>query len=218
MERVDLTGKPVRGSLCALVAAIALAAGTVQAGEENPALQLMQRTTDELLRLLNEESDRYSDDIQHLDKIIEKVILPVVDMQTFSRLVLGKHWQSYSDSERSDFVESFQSMLIRTYGKRLLTTDVANLKVEYDSKQKHDPGKRYQIVKSRIILGGGEAPLDISYSLIDRDGWKVFDIIIDGTSLARQLRGAYAAEIQEDGPDALLARLKNTGARKAGAE
>jgi ABC-type transporter MlaC component len=213
-----LTGKPVRGSLCALVAAIALAAGTVQAGEENPALQLMQRTTDELLLRLNEESDLYSDDIQHLYRIIEEVILPVVDVQTFSRLILGKHWQSYSDSKRSDFVESFQSMMIRTYGKRLLTTDVANLKFEYDSKQKNDPGKRYQIVKSRIILGGGEAPLDISYSLIDRDGWKVFDIIIDGTSLARQLRGAYAAEIQEDGPDALLARLKNTGARKAGAE
>lgn len=213
MKSTESTWKLARGNLYALVVMILLTAGIGQADEWSDARQVMQQATDELLRRLNVQYGEHSDDPQHLYGVIEEVILPIMDMETFSRLVLYKHWQPLSDSQRRNFVESFQSMLIRTYGKRLLLTEVENLVIEYDPEPKGDPGKKYQIVGSRVLLGSSEDPLDVSYSLIDQDGWKVFDIIINGTSLARQLRGAYDTEIQESGFDALLERLEKAGAQ-----
>ena len=197
------------GSFFALVFVVSPVAGVERADELMAAQQVMQRTTDELLRRLNVNFELYVKDARSLYQMIEEVVLPVIDIETFARLTLGKHWQSLGKVQRRGFIESFQSMLIRTYGKRLLlTVDIKNLKIEYIAKEKSDSGKKYQVVGTRVVFGGSETPLSVSYSLIKQDGWRVFDIIIDGTSMARQLRSAYVTEIEESGFDALLERLQ----------
>lgn len=215
VDRANSSRKNLYRNFCALLAGISLLAGAGQADEAEAARKVMKQTTDALLMRLNSEFDVYAEDSQKMYAMLEEVVLPVVDMETFSRLTLGKHWQALDESRKKDFMTGFQAMLVRTYGKKLLlSADIKNLKIEYIPGEGSGSGKKYQIVGTRVISGSGAVPLSVSYALVNRGTWKVFDIIVDGTSMVKQLRAAYEVEIQEHGFDALLERLESTAVRQ----
>ncbi len=189
----------------ALAIAVVLLPGVGQADDNAAARAVMQQTTERLLERLHAEDKLYHEDEQRLYAMLEEVVLPVVDMRLISRLALGGHWKAASESQQQRFVENFRSMLMKSYGKTLLL--LSDVKIEYETPAPGKPQKKYQIVRTKMITSDNKPPLGISYSLIDREGWKVFDIIIDGTSIAKQFRSGFDQEIRETGFDALLDRL-----------
>ncbi len=189
----------------ALAIAVVLLPGVAQADDNAAARAVMQQTTERLLERLHAEDELYHEDEQRLYAMLEEVVLPVVDMLQFSKLVLGKHWKAADESQQQRFVENFQSMLMRSYGKTLLL--LPDIKIEYETPVPGKPQNKYQIVRTKMLTSDNKPPVGISYALADREGWKVFDINIDGTSLVKQFRGSFDQEIRETGVDALLDRL-----------
>ncbi len=189
----------------ALVFAVVLPVCVAQADDAVAARSAMQQVTEQLLARLHTELKTYLEDEKRLYAMLEEVVLPTVDMPLLSRLVLGNHWKTASEFQKRHFVEKFQTMLIRSYGKTLLL--LPDIRIEYEPLAPDEPSKKYQVVRTKVIASDNRAPLSISYSLINREGWKVFDIIIDGSSIARQFRNGFDQEIRETGFDALVARL-----------
>ena len=58
-------------------------------------------------------------------------------------------------------------------------------------------------------------PIALDYKLYKKqgDGWKVYDVIIEGVSLVQNYRSSFGSEIRRNGLDALIAQLaqRNTG-------
>ncbi len=189
----------------AVVAFLIFTADEGRADGYAEARSAMQQVTDRLLARLHAEEEKYQGDEARLYKMIEDVVLPVIDVRLFSRYALGEYWKSASEPQKQRFIGGFQSMLVKSYGKQLLL--LSDIEIEVVPDPSLSAGKKYQIVRTKAMLKGNSTPLSVDYLMMDRGGWKVFDIIIDGTSMIKQFRGSFAQEIKETGFEALLARL-----------
>ena len=175
--------------------------------EDHAAAQaVMQQTTERLFARLSAEAKVYAEDERRLHAMLEEVVLPAVDMQLFSRLALGANWKGASNPQKQRFVKGIQSMLLKSYGKTLLLL-LPDVQIEHMSPSPDAPRGKYQLVRTKVVTSENKPPVSIDYTLINREGWKVFDIIVNGTSLARQFRAGFDQEIREVGLEALIERL-----------
>ncbi len=181
---------------------------TVSADERTPE-QIVEQTSTEILQIINEQSERIKNEDGYVNQVIDDLVLPVMDLQSMGKLILGKHWKSASDEQRSQFIEQFKAMLIRTYAKSI--ADYGHAKVKVLPNQVEQKKKRHR-VKSELDLGSG-TPLQVDYVFRRKgDSWKVFDLVVDGLSLIKNFRTSFSQEISETSLDALIERLKSTNA------
>lgn len=186
--------------------------GSWVSAEEKTPEQIVEETSSELLKVINEQSDRIKNEDGYVNEVINDLILPVIDLRSMGKLILGKHWKTASDEQRSQFIEEFKSMLIRTYAKSV--ADYGHAKVTVFPPKNEQKGKRHR-VKSHLDLGSG-TPLQVDYVFRRKDDtWKVFDLVVDGLSLIKNFRTSFSQEISETSLDALIQRLANTNSKKA---
>ncbi len=191
-----------------LILAFCVFASGVHAEEQTPE-QVIEQTSTELLKIINEQNDRIKNEEGYVNQVINDLVLPVIDLQSMGKLILGKHWKTASDEQRAQFIEQFKSMLIRTYAKSV--ADFGHAKVTVFPPQANQKGKRHR-VKSHLDIGSG-TPLQVDYVFRRKeDAWKVFDIVVDGLSLIKNFRTSFSQEISETSLDALIARLASTNA------
>ena len=106
-------------------------------------------------------------------------------------------------------VTEFRNMLVRTYTKvftvyRDQTVEVKPSRIAADDTE---------VTVKTVINKQGSQPIPVDYEMkIGADGWKVFDISIEGVSMVMSYRGTFASKIQEGGIDGLIKTLsdKNT--------
>lgn len=178
----------------------------VSAEEQTPE-QIVEQTSAELLKVINEQSERIKNEEGFVNEVINELILPVIDLQSMGKLILGKHWKTASDEQRTQFIEQFKSMLIRTYAKSV--ADFGDAKVTVFPPKAGQKGKRHR-VKSHLDIGSG-TPLQVDYVFRRKDdSWKVFDLVVDGLSLIKNFRTSFSQEISETSLDALIERLAST--------
>lgn len=180
--------------------------------EEKTPEQIVEDTSTEVLRLVNEEAQRIKNEPGYVNQLIDELILPIVDLQAMGKLILGKHWKTASEQQREQFIDEFKSMLIRTYAKSI--ADYGHAKVSVLSPKAKNQGK-YYTVNTELDLGSG-VPLNVAYVFRkNSDTWKVFDLSVDGLSLIKNFRTSFSQEISETSLDALIERLANTNAEKS---
>jgi phospholipid transport system substrate-binding protein len=181
---------------------------SVSAEEKTPE-QIVEETSIELLKIINEQSERIKNEEGYVNKVIDELVLPVIDLQSMGKLILGKHWKKASEEQRAKFIEQFKSMLTRTYAKSV--ADYGDAKVTVFPPQGEQKGKRHR-VKTHLDIGSG-TPLQVDYVFRRKDdSWKVFDLVVDGLSLIKNFRTSFSQEISETSLDALIARLVSTNA------
>ena len=177
--------------------------------DERTPEQIVEQTSSEILQIINEQSERIKTEEGYVNQVIDDLVLPVIDLQSMGKLILGKHWKTASDEQRQQFIEQFKAMLIRTYAKSI--ADYGHAKVTVLPSQTEQKKKRHR-VKSELDLGTG-TPLQVDYVFRRKDdSWKVFDLVVDGLSLIQNFRTSFSQEISETSLDALIERLKNTNA------
>ena len=181
----------------------------VQAGERQP-VDVVRGATDEVLTELDAAPEIREDPVK-LTSLIQDHIAPHVDLVALSRLTLGKHWRQATEEQRAVFAREFGTLLIKTYSTAL--AEYANQEIEYLSSEVSDD-KRRTTVRTRIVEAG-RAPLAVDYSLRQVEStWKIYDLTIEGVSLAINYRTSFAQEIRNHGIDGLIERLtvRNTSA------
>ena len=171
--------------------------------------QIVEETTTAVLKALNEDKDRLRDDPSLINNLINDTVIPIVDLDSMGKLILGKYWKKASDEQRINFVSEFKNMLIRTYAKSLVDYGHAKVKVLPDRNKKES---KYHTVQIELDIGSGKAPLQVAYIFRNNKEkeWKVFDLAVDGLSLVKNFRTSFGQEIKETSLDALIDRLANT--------
>lgn len=172
---------------------------------------LVKSTADEVLAIVKKDKDIQNGDQKKIFALAEEKILPNFDFDRVCRMVLGKNWNSATKAQQEAFQREFRSLMLRTYATAL--SKYRNQTIEFKP-LRAQPSDTEVTVKTQIVQPGGQ-PIGVDYSLEKRaEGWKVYDIVIEGVSLVTNYRGQFSNEIRQGGMDGLIQKLveKNKGA------
>ena len=153
-----------------------------------------------------ENKRRLEDNKDELYSIIDSTLSPYFQKQYAGRLVLNKHWTKTDTDQRARFTEGLYQSLVKSYALTLLNFDVSNIKV-LPIVEITDQTKKLT-VKSEVLYKGEVIPMNFSFGLF-RDGWKFFDVRIEGVSYIKNYRNQFDAEITAVGIDAVIERLES---------
>ena len=183
--------------------------GLLLAIDDRTPEQIVEETSTVILNKINEENDQLREDPALINSLVNETVIPIMDLGSMGKLILGKYWKTASEAQREGFISEFKDMLIRTYAKSLVDYGHAKVKVLPAREQ----GKsKYYTVQSELDVGSGKAPLQVAYIFRKNKQaeWKVFDLAVDGLSLVKNFRTSFSQEIKETSLDALIERLANT--------
>ena len=153
-----------------------------------------------------ENKRRLEDDKDELYSIIDSTLSPYFQKQYAGRLVLNKHWTKTDTDQRARFTEGLYQSLVKSYALTLLNFDVSNINV-LPIVEITDQTKKLT-VKSEVLYKGEVIPMNFSFGLF-RDGWRFFDVRIEGVSYIKNYRNQFDAEITAVGIDAVIERLES---------
>lgn len=178
--------------------------------------QVIQSTAETLSAQLKGKREHYQANRRELYALVDRVLLPNFDTTYAGQLVLGKHWRNSTEVQRNRFIEAFYNFLLRSYAKAVLEFDQDKVRI-FPPREAPKDGRT--IVRTEMKLDDGTTvPVDYSMRLKD-DGWKAYDVRIEGISYVQNYRNQFNAEIAAKGIDAVIARLESeTAAIDAGKE
>jgi phospholipid transport system substrate-binding protein len=170
--------------------------------------ELVENSAKRMLQELDANRAMYRSDPKKLDALVGNVLLPNFDTDYAARLVLGQTWRTASEDQRKRFVDAFYHSLLRNYGAALIDFTADRFVI---LPYKGDPGDTTATVRTEVKRESG-AKVPVNFSLRKTaDGWKAWDVVIDGISYVKSFRTDFAAEIQQKGLDDVIKRLETEG-------
>jgi len=163
------------------------------------------KTVEEISAFITENKAMLENDEEYLRAKVDELVIPKLNISLMSKIVLGRdNWTSSNNYQKREFQKAFRSLMVRTYMKSLTTFDGEKMKF-----MPFKAGKRPDIarVNSVYLLSEGELPVSYRLKFVESDGWKVFDIIIDGISLLKNYRTDFQEHIQNNGINSLITEL-----------
>ncbi|KAB2930545.1 MAG: ABC transporter substrate-binding protein [Candidatus Contendobacter sp.] len=183
---------------------LTLVSGALWAAAKPPQ-EVVQDTSERMLSALHQNYAALKQDSSRIYGLVDQIVLPNFDFELMSRWVLGRAWQQATPEQRRRFTEEFRALLVRTYAKALL--EYANEEVRVPPQPNADEGSE-TTVKTEVRLKVGQ-PIQINYSMHrNPEGWKVYDVTVDGVSLVTNYRGTFASQIRASGLDAVITDLQ----------
>ncbi len=171
----------------------------------SPPLEVVSVTSKDLQNSLLGRETYYAKNLDELYRVIGEKLAPVFDMRYVGYLVLGDYWKSADDVQRDRFVAAFSDFLIKTYAKGLLNFNQEQL-VVFPATYSKDQ-KRAEVKTELLMNEAGIVPVDYRLRR-SREGWRVYDVRIEGVSYIQNYRSQINAEISALGLDAVILRLE----------
>ncbi len=179
--------------------------------------QMIQGVTDRVLQRLKAEKPQLDAHPERVygfaNELADEFILPHYDFEGMSRWILGRNWRSANDMQRVRFQDEFRHMLVNTYATALLSySDQEIVFLPY----RPDPKDEQRALVRAEFRPAGSPAIPIVYSLHRAgEGWKLYDVAIDGISLVTTYRSGYATEIRNHGMDGLLQKMADKNRSQA---
>ncbi len=174
--------------------------------------ELIRKSTSEVLAMLKADKDLAAGDTAKVEKLADEKILPYFNFQRMTQLAVGRGWREASDAQKAALINEFRRLLVRTYASSLSQFRNQTIEVRPARLAATDTET---IVKTLIVQSGAPG-IPINYSMEKtKDGWKVFDVLIDGVSLVTNYRSSFATEIKNGGVDGLIKSLADRNAKNA---
>lgn len=176
---------------------------------------LLEKRIHELLVQLRDNSDAIRKDQAVAYRISDELIVPIIDFPRVARLVIGKYWRDASEQQREQLTREIRDLLVRSYVAAMSSyiDDLVSQSNMIDFQPSHyQPGDRKASVRANIALGG-RPPAEVQYQLYYTGQWKIYDILIEGISLALTYRTTFGEQIKREGIDNLIAQLAERNRR-----
>jgi phospholipid transport system substrate-binding protein len=165
---------------------------------------LAKSVTDEVLAIVRADKDIQSGDRKKVLQLVESKIVPHFNFRRMTQLAMGRNWRQANAEQQKVLVDQFRALLVRTYTAAF--TQYRNETVEY-RQPRMKPGDTDVVVQSFVNRPGGP-PVAVDYSMEKTgEGWKVYNVKIEGVSLVENYRNTFNAEIQKSGVDGLIRTL-----------
>jgi phospholipid transport system substrate-binding protein len=174
------------------------------AAADNPS-DVVQTAAQAMLGDLDKDRDAYRRDPAKVGQLVDKYLLPHFDTQYSAQLVLGRYWRTASAEQRQHFVDAFYHSLLTNYGAALVDFTADRLKI---FPTKVDADAQRATVRTEVKRSNGDR-VSVNYYLRKTpQGWKAWDVVIDGISYVNSYREDFGAQIEQQGLDAVIKRLE----------
>ncbi|HZO22118.1 MAG TPA: ABC transporter substrate-binding protein [Steroidobacteraceae bacterium] len=172
--------------------------------QESPS-ELVQQTAQGILKDLEANRAAYKQDPSKIAALVDKYLLPHFDTEYSAKLVLAQNWRTATPDQRKRFIDAFYHSLITNYGAYLADFTADRLKVFPSTVE---PGADHATVRTEVRRDNGDR-IAVNYSLhMTPQGWKAYDVNIDGISYVKSYRDDFGSQIQQQGLDSVISRLE----------
>jgi len=208
-----------------LLTAVCLTAGLATAQAQNPPAQqppaqqgapaaaategpteVVQTAAQGMLQALDKDRDAYRRDPAKVGQLVDKFLLPHFDTEFSARLVLGQHWRDATPDQRQRFINAFYRSLLNNYGAALSDFTSDRLKI---FPTKVDPDTTRATVRTEVKRDNGDRVAVNYYLHKTPQGWKAWDVVIDGISYVNSYREDFGPQIEQHGIDSVIQRLES---------
>jgi phospholipid transport system substrate-binding protein len=177
--------------------------------QEVPPDDLVRRTTDEIVGEIRKDKSLTADPRKLLD-LVEAKVLPHFNFTRMTMLAVGRPWREATPEQRERLVNEFRTLLVRTYSTALQQYSDQTIEVKPSTAK---PGENSTTVRTQINQPGGQ-PIVMDYRMERTpQGWKVFDVSIEGVSIVTTYRSSFAQEVSRGGVDGLIKSIAAQNAR-----
>jgi phospholipid transport system substrate-binding protein len=178
---------------------------------------LIEKTARGLLEALDADREKAKQDPARVRALVDELLLPHFDTDYSARLVLGKHWRAATPEQRRRFVDAFYQSLLRNYGSALAEFTADRLTV---LPFRGDLASGQAVVRTEVKRSNG-VRVPVNYTLHSTpQGWKAWDVTIEGISYVRNFRNDVGTEVEQAGLESVIKRLETesiNGAKPAAA-
>jgi phospholipid transport system substrate-binding protein len=166
--------------------------------------QVMSDLSARLFDTLNKESAANRHNADTVLPLVDQLLAPHFDKEYAAQLVLGLHWRSATPDQRRQFAAVLYQRLLRTYAGAVAKWTADRVKL---LPLRADPAALQVAVHTQVKNARDEiVPVDFRLRQTV-EGWKIFDVVVDGVSYVRSYHDDTDAEVTEKGLDATIARL-----------
>lgn len=195
--------RPIPNRFFALVLCIAFipvtANAAAQAKNAGGPVEVIEQAAGTILNVLEENRTAFEADPEKLRDLVRTDFMPLIDIEYSARLILGKSGRGISAKQLDTFANAMSTVLLNRYSDGLLHfRSPDQLEVLPMKGRNTDKLTR---VRTRVKLeNGGYAPVDYAFHKTD-DGWKAFDVTVEGISYVMTLRNQIGPRVVADGID-----------------
>ncbi|HUJ53529.1 MAG TPA: ABC transporter substrate-binding protein [Steroidobacteraceae bacterium] len=186
-------------------AAQASAAPAAPASAEQGPTEVVQNAANGMLGDLDKDREAYRRDPAKVGQLVDKYLLPHFDTAFSAQLVLGRFWRTATPEQRQHFIDAFYHSLLTNYGSALAEFTSDRLKI-YPTKV--EPDATRATVRTEVKRDNGDR-VSVNYYLRKTpQGWKAWDVVIDGISYVNSYREDFGPQIEQQGIDSVIKRLE----------
>jgi phospholipid transport system substrate-binding protein len=119
------------------------------------------------------------------------------DIPVISRFVLGRYWRAASDAERREFATLFEDWVVRTYASRFKSYAGQTIRVTGTRPE----SEMSTVVLSQFVNPNAPDPVRVEWHVRKEPGgsYKIYDISVEGVSMALTERDEIAAVADRNG-------------------
>lgn len=141
---------------------------------------------------------------------VEGIIRRLFSFEELSMRTVGPSWKNFTPTQKQQFMEAFETLLRETYLEKLdgYNGEIVNYLGETSSTK----GDKVEIQTSVNIKG---KPVPVSYRMLKKTRWVVYDVIIEGVSMVQNYRSQFQSVLSQGNVEKLieLVRVKAQEAR-----
>jgi len=166
--------------------------------------EVMSDLSSRLFASLESEPAKTRHNADKIRPLIDGLLSPHFDMEYAARLVLGNHWRGATPEQRQQFGVVLYQRLLRTYAGAVAEWTPDRFKL---LPLRADP-QALQVTVHTLVTDSRNAVVTVDFRMRQTaEGWKIFDVTVDGVSYVRIYRDDTDEEITQRGLDASIARL-----------
>jgi phospholipid transport system substrate-binding protein len=136
---------------------------------------------------------------------VRQIIFDALEFEEMARIALGPHWARLTPEQRAEFVRLFGDLFERSYN-RLVLRFLPERDTVYGTESIE---QERAMVQTTLLARKTFEQLPVDYRLIVKgQRWAVFDVVVDGVSLAHNYRAQFDSIIRNSSYETLLRRMK----------
>jgi phospholipid transport system substrate-binding protein len=171
--------------------------------------ELVRKVTGDVLETIRNDKDLQAGDRKKALALAEQKVLPHIDFREAAQLAVGKSWHAATPAQRDQLVSEFRAMLVRIYSNAVGVYRGQTMRV---FPARLEPGATETTVRNHY-LRSGRPPVVVEYAMRKTgNGWKIYDIVVEGVSLVLTYRAEFDNVARQSGIDGLIKRLQEKNA------
>lgn len=195
----------VKPALLYMVMAVFLLVPMAALADTSEPGRIVEDTAGRILTEIDTRRSEFKKNPDALKQLVRAELMPMLDQEYSARLILGRHGRGLPEDKISAFADALSTLLTDRYSEGLLAFRSRD-QLEVLPPTSKDSEKLTR-VRTRVQLeGGGTAPVDYAFRKTDQ-GWKVFDVTVEGISYVLTFRNQLGPRVAAEGIDKVTTDL-----------